>query len=147
MKKLLLIIILFDFFSFSSEIISILKNKLNCEYLNESLKDITQKKFNNKNKNYGFNPQNCQLRNIDDGFDCCYISLYYNEEWYNFCAKVIKNVGDKFIESTFENIKNLDDGNKTKIEDNIKIDCFSKKLNNFNRLYLIVLISLIFSYF
>ena len=147
MKELLLIIILFEFFSFSIERISIIKNKLNCEHLNESLEDITQKKFNNKNRNYGFNPQNCQLRNIDDGFDCCYVSLYFNEEWYNFCAKVIKNVGDNFIKYTFENITNLDNDNKTEIIENIKIDCFSKKLNIFNRLYLIVLISLIFSYF
>ena len=147
MKELFLIVILFEFFSFSIEKISIIKKRLNCEHLNESLEDITQQIFNNKNENYGFNPQNCQLRNKDNGFDCCYISLYFDKKWYNFCAQFIKDVGEKFINNIFMNITNLNDDNKTKIIKNIKIDCFSKKLNIFNRLYLIILMSLIFSYF
>ena len=149
MKELLFIIILFEFFSFSIETIYIKKkrNKIACNNLNLTLYKISIKEFDNKNQNYGFNPQNCKLREKDDGFRCCYVSLKYDEEWYNFCAEVITNVGDDFIDYNLDNITILDSDNLTDIKKRIKIDCFSKKLNIFNRLYLIVLMLLIFSYF
>ena len=149
MKELLFIIILFEFFSFSIETIYIKKNRNNiaCNNLNLTLYKISIKEFDNKNQNYGFNPQNCKLRENDDGFKCCYVSLKYDEEWYNFCAEVITNVGDDFIDYNLDNITILDSDNLTDIKKRIKIDCFSKKLNIFNRLYLIVLMLLIFSYF
>ena len=88
-------------------------------------------------KFYGFNPQNCQLRKKSSEEDCCYLSVYIKEDWYNFCGKVLKNFqiekGQSFASSFYQhNLTNSTNDTIKSIFENsekyFKLDCLSRKI-------------------
>ena len=85
---------------------------------------------------YGFNSQNCQLRQKQEQEQkkCCYLSIYSKEKWYHFCGIIdnTKNFHKKYPKETFANsyiYAYLPGYNKTlKGDINFKLDCFERNI-------------------
>ena len=104
---LLLVFIFFGFLSISKEEIRIKPYENKCPYQFKELKDLVEKQkyFYDSTyyNNYAFNAQNCKIRTATEGNKCCYISLLYNNNWYDFCAEVKIEEGiNNLLDSAFE---------------------------------------------
>ena len=141
MKQILMLFIILAFSSFTKEEIKYIKSNYNDCY------DTGIELFNGiSSNNYydvygGFNAQNCNLRKTNQNTKtCCYIGLKYNGDWHYVCASVeMENYkGSKFLKNYYEdelkqNLTNFD-YNKY-----LKVDCFSKNLNIYILLFLIII--------
>ena len=141
MKQILMLFIILAFSSFTKEEIKYIKSNYNDCY------DTGIELFNGiSSNNYydvygGFNAQNCNLRKKNQSNKaCCYIGLKYNGDWHYACAGVEmeKYKGSKFLKNYYEdelkqNLTNFD-YNKY-----LKVDCFSKNLNIYILLFLIII--------
>ena len=145
MKSLLLLLIFISFYSFTQTIIIEDKKNGKCANINNIYSYIRSRGdiFSLYKDYYGYNAQNCRLRD-DDHYQCCYMSVRKNKttKWHNFCGKVNmakyaknenkedkkKSFVNKFIDDiiyeTYKNALNFEVN-----EDNVKIDCFDKKIN------------------
>ena len=143
MKQFLILFIILNFSSFTKEEIIIRNdNNLNCyNSVDDFVNEIRSNNYFNYFNNYGFNPQNCNLRKKNQSNKaCCYIGLKYNGDWHYACAGVEmeKYKGSKFLKNYYEdelkqNLTNFD-YNKY-----LKVDCFSKNLNIYILLFLIII--------
>ena len=160
-ELLLLLLVFFEFFSFSKENV-IIKSK-ECPCINNILAQISLQKYDNSvdyYNNYGFNAQYCRAKNEnlkENGRDCCYISLSLDDKMYNFCGdvklneesinKIIENISNhKDIidaKSNDEEKKKIIEESMEKMKKGIKIDCFSKKIKIIKSFIFILLIFII----
>ena len=145
MKNLLLHLLLVSFYSLAMQKIVINKAKGACPDFKNTLYHLNESGSISEDA-YGFNSQNCGLRNPSNNESCCYISVYHKDEWFDFCGIVpinlskSKNFIDGFINFTNLTKKERDIyGNNEK---NLKIDCFSKKYKFMESLGIIILILL-----
>ncbi len=161
MKLLFFYSILFIYFTFTKEKISITNNK---DY-NENCYDIDSFIQNYESKlpsDYAFNAEYCRLKELSnfklsgsgsgvsglrnlkgsplEGDICCYISILDStDNWFYFCGQITpSNYNDNGVVNYINTIKGADDF-KNKFKD-IKIDCFSKKLDIMINILLLSLI-------
>ena len=144
MKQFLILFIILTLRSFTKEEIIIRNGNNNWECYN-SLKDFIDgiTSVNYYEKYYGFNAQNCNQRNtITKDQTCCYISLKYEDVWYYACVGVEmeKYKGSKFLKNYFdEESKNNQFPANFDYKKDLKVDCFSKNLNIYILLFLIII--------
>ena len=147
MKQFLILFIILNFSSFTKEEIIIRNdNNMNC-YISVDVfvNEIASNNYINYFNNYGFNPQNCNLRNTNTNTKdqtCCYISLKYEGVWHYACVGVEmgKYKGSKFLKNYFDDVsKNNQYLANLDYKKDLKVDCFSKNLNIYILLFLIII--------
>ena len=149
MKSLLLPLLIISLYSLSNQLVIEEKENNKCANINDNIlyNLRTRGQIPNLYKTYyGYNAQNCRLR--DSKYDCCYMSVGHitkdnkdkeNVKWYNFCGKINKDKYkekkdfiDAFVEDVvYESNKGVFTTKYKKNRDkyNLKIDCFSTKIN------------------
>ncbi len=160
MKVLFLYSILFTLFAFTKENITFAgnidyNNNKECKTIAGFIKD-----YNNRlPSDYAFNAEYCKLkkpatnpgsrlRNLKgskiDRDICCYVSILDNlGNWDYFCGKIeVSDYNDNKISERIEELKNNPDYENNNFK-NIKIDCFSKKIDFMIKALIISLICLI----
>ena len=143
MKSLLLPLLIISLYSLTNQLVIEEKENNKCANINDNIlyNLRTRGQIPNLYKTYyGYNAQNCRLR--DSKYDCCYMSVGHitkddkdkeHVKWYNFCGKVNKeNYKEQdFIKGFVDNV--VYESNKgvftTRDKYNLKIDCFSTKIN------------------
>jgi len=159
MKLLFFYSILFVFFTITKEKISITNNKYynnNCHNIDSFIKNYDSK----SSSDYAFNAEYCRLNELSNPSGsgsggsrlrnlkesplekdiCCYISILdSSDNWFYFCGQISpSNYNDNGVVNYINTIKGTNDF-KNKFKD-IKIDCFSKKLDFMINILLLSLI-------
>ena len=119
------------FFFFTEEKIKIISNSnlkrvvnIDNDILPFLISNLTIKDY--YEKIYAFNPESCKRRETYPGYESCYMSLKYEDEWYYFCGRVDEEERKQkgFYDLFKSKLRNY---NETINE--LKIDCISQNLN------------------